>query len=82
MVALAFVIGIYSLHHGYRKHHHSFVPMMIFSAGFLCLVLKLFFVKYEYWLLVPGVVGIVSAHLVNYKSCRVHNHAHKEDCDH
>ncbi len=82
MVLLAFAIGIYSLYHGYRKHHHSFLPMIVFSVGFLFLVLKLFLVKFEYWLLIPAVCGIVSAHIINYKACRVHNHAHKEDCDH
>ena len=82
MVVLAFAIGIYSLYHGYRRHHHSFTPMVIFSAGFLFLVLKLFLVQYENWLLVPAVLGIVTAHIINYKSCRVHNHAHKEDCNH
>ena len=82
MVLLAFAIGIYSLYHGYKKHHHSFVPMIVFSAGFLFLVLKLFFAKYEGWLLIPGVLGIVTAHIINYKACRIHNHAHKEDCNH
>jgi hypothetical protein len=25
---------------------------------------------------------IVVAHVINYRSCRVHNHAHADDCDH
>ena len=29
MIALAFVIGAYSLWHGYRRHHHSYAPMII-----------------------------------------------------
>lgn len=82
MVLLAFAIGIFSLYHGYKKHHHSLVPMMVFSAGFAFLVLKLFLVSYENWLLMPGVVGIISAHYINFRDCRIHNHAHKEDCNH
>ncbi len=82
MVALAFSIGIYSLYHGYKKHHHSFKPIIIFSIGFLFLVLKLFFIQFELWLLIPAVIGIVVGHVSNYKSCRVHNHAHATDCDH
>ena len=82
MVSLAFCIGIYSLYHGYKKHHHSFTPMIVFSAGFLFLVLKLFFVEYEKWLLIPAIIGIVVGHVINYKSCRVHNHAHATDCAH
>lgn len=82
MVSLAFCIGIYSLYHGYKKHHHSFAPMFVFSLGFAFLVMKLFFVEYERWLLIPAVIGIVAGHIINYKSCRVHNHAHETDCAH
>ena len=82
MIVLAFLIGTYSLYHGYRKHHHSFLPLLIFSAGFFFLVVKQFFIHVETWLLIPAVVLIVSAHVLNYKSCRVHNHAHADDCDH
>jgi phosphatidylserine synthase len=82
MVALALLIGSYSLYHGYKKHHHSLLPLSLFLAGFVFLVLKLFFIEYETWLLVPGVILIVTAHIINYRSCRVHNHAHAEDCEH
>jgi hypothetical protein len=82
MILLAFCIGAISLWHGYRKHHHSYVPIMIFSSGFIFLIAKQFFAEYEHWLLIPAVILIVSAHILNYKSCRVHNHAHKDDCDH
>lgn len=82
MVFLAFVIGIYSLFHGFRKHHHSVLPLIVFAVGFMFLILKLFFVQYENWLLLPAVSGIISAHIINYKSCQVHNQAHKEDCNH
>jgi len=82
MIVLAFCIGSYSLYHGYKKHHHSLLPISLFIAGMLFLVLKQFFVQYETWLLIPAVVLIIIAHLINYKSCRVHNHAHKDDCNH
>jgi hypothetical protein len=82
MIVIAFLIGMYSLYHGWKKHHHSVVPIIIFSFGFTFLVAKVFFVEYERWLLIPAVGGIVAAHILNYKSCRVHNHAHADDCDH
>ncbi len=82
MIVLAFSIGSYSLYHGYKKHHHSFLPLAIFLSGFIFLVSKQFFVQYETWLLIPAVVLIVAAHLLNFKFCRVHNHAHRDDCDH
>ena len=82
MVMLALCIGIYSLYHGYRKHHHSKLPLFLFSAGILLLTLKIFFIHYETWLLIPAVALIVSAHFYNYRFCQVHNHAHAEDCNH
>ncbi|HEX8358155.1 MAG TPA: MerC domain-containing protein [Segetibacter sp.] len=82
MVFVAFSIGIYSLYHGWKKHHHSFLPIIIFSLGFVFLVLKLFFVTYENWLLIPAVILIISAHFINYRSCKAHNHAHTTDCNH
>lgn len=82
MVVLAFAIGIFSLFHGWKKHHHSFVPMLVFVVGFIFLVMKLFFAEYENWLLIPAVTGIVLAHYINYKFCKIHHHAHADDCNH
>lgn len=82
MILLALAIGSYALLHGYKKHHHSLLPFTLFIAGFLLLVLKQFFIHVETWLLIPAVLLIVTAHLINYKSCRVHNHAHADDCNH
>ncbi len=82
MVLLALCIGVYSLYHGHRKHHHNSLPLLLFVAGILLLVLKLFFIHYETWLLIPAVVLIVTSHFLNYRFCRVHNHAHAEDCSH
>lgn len=82
MIVLAFCIGAYSFYHGYKKHHHSLVPFLTFLAGFALLVLKQVFHDYQLWLLVPGVLLIITAHVTNYRSCRVHNHAHSDDCNH
>jgi hypothetical protein len=82
MIVLALCIGSYSLYHGYKKHHHSLLPVVIFFSGFIFLVIKQFFVHYQTWLLIPAVSLIVSAHYLNFRSCRVHNHAHAEDCNH
>jgi hypothetical protein len=82
MIILAFGIGSYALYHGYRKHHHSLLPSILFLSGFAFLVLKEFVIHYETWLMIPAVVLIIAAHLINYRSCRVHAHAHADDCDH
>ena len=48
MITLAFVVGSYSLFHGYIRHHRNTFPILIFSSGFIFLVLKQFFPVQEY----------------------------------
>ncbi len=69
MILLAFIVGIYSLVHGYIKHHHSLKAIYIFMIGFLFLVLKQFFFDFQYWLLSIAVLCIISAHFINYRYC-------------
>ena len=47
MIVLAFCIGSYSLYHGFKKHHHSFMPLLLFIIGFIFLVVKQFFFHVE-----------------------------------
>ena len=82
MIALAFVIGSLALYHGYKRHHHRVLPLLIFSTGFIFLVLKQVFIADETLLLIPAVVFILSAHFLNYRFCRKANHCHSTDCDH
>lgn len=82
MILLAFAIGFYSLWHGYRKHHHRLTPLFMFTLGILLLIAKQIWHHYQLWFLPFAVLLIIIAHLINYKSCRVHNHAHADDCDH
>lgn len=82
MIFLAFGIGVFSLGHGYKRHHHSFKPLLIFSAGILLLFIKQAFHQFEILLLIPAMLLIITAHVNNYKSCRIHNHAHSDDCNH
>jgi hypothetical protein len=82
MIVLAFVLGIYALYHGFKKHHHSWWPISLFSLGILFLIVKVNFHELELILLIPSVGLIVVAHYLNFKLCRVHDHAHKDDCAH
>ena len=70
MIALAFVVGSYSLFHGYIKHHRTSIPVMIFATGFIFLVLKQFFPQAEYVFLFIAVALIISAHFYNYRLCQ------------
>jgi uncharacterized membrane protein YoaK (UPF0700 family) len=82
MIALAFIVGVYSLYHGRKKHHHSYYPMLLFAAGISLLFIKSMLHSHNLMLLLPAVSLVVIAHYVNYKLCRVHNHAHADDCNH
>src|ERR1700712_5568943 len=66
MISIAFVVGSYSLFHGYIKHHRSLIPVLIFATGFVFLVTKQFFHEYEFYFLVPAVILIIFAHYMNY----------------
>jgi hypothetical protein len=81
MISLAFCIGSFTLFHGYIKHHHSFSPLLLFSTGFIFLVLKQFFSSLEYWFLAIAVIAIVSAHYYNHRlsyqsKCASPDHKH------
>ena len=82
MIALAFIVGVYSLYHGRKKHHHSFYPMLLFAAGISLLFIKSMLHSHSLMLLLPAVSLVVIAHYLNFKLCRVHNHAHADDCNH
>ena len=74
MIGLAFFVVLYSLYHGFIKHHRNFKPVFIFSIGFIFLVLKQFYHQYEYLFLAIAVALIISAHYYNYRLC------HKSKC--
>src|SRR5688572_32072865 len=82
MIVLTLIIGIISLWHGYRRHHHSFTPILLFLTGILLLFAKQIWHDYQLMILPLAVFCIVVAHVFNYKSCRTHNHAHANDCNH
>lgn len=82
MILLALVIGIYSLYHGYKKHHHHLIALLLFSVGIAALLTKQLLPQFENWFLFPAVILIVAAHFLNYRLCRVANHCHSDDCNH
>ncbi len=70
MIFLAFFVGAYSLLHGFVKHHQSYIPVLVFCAGALFLVLKQLLPMYEYLFLTIAVVLILYAHTRNYLLCK------------
>jgi hypothetical protein len=69
MIALAIAIGIYALSHGYKKHHHNKLPIYLFCAGAVLLILKQFY-HGNTFLLIAAVIFIIAAHVQNYRLCR------------
>ena len=69
MIGIAFLVGVYALIHGYKKHHHQILPFIIFLGGFVFLVAKQFFADQKLVLLLLAVFSIITAHLINYKFC-------------
>jgi len=69
MILLAFVVGVFALFHGYKTHHKNVVPLLLFTAGFLLLITKQFFLTVEGYFVVPAVILIISAHYYNYRLC-------------
>ncbi|MEY2811807.1 MAG: hypothetical protein RI991_802 [Bacteroidota bacterium] len=82
MILLAMGIGLHSLTHGFKKHHHRLLPIIVFIIGISLLLVKQVFHQYQIWFLVPAVILIVSAHFINYRQCRIADHCHTEDCKH
>jgi hypothetical protein len=81
MILIAFFVGIYSLYHGYIKHHHTYSPFIFFLSGILLLIAKQFFVEQEILLLCLAVILIISAHFMNFtfsrkSKCNSPHHKH------
>ena len=75
MIALAFVVGTFALRHGYTKHHHRLLPILLFSVGICFLIAKQIWHPWELYLLPPAVFFILLAHYFNLKftkSCTHH----------
>ncbi|MEY3542223.1 MAG: hypothetical protein RLZZ204_1035 [Bacteroidota bacterium] len=82
MIVLAMGIGLHSLTHGFKKHHHRILPIIVFVIGISLLLVKQILHQYQLWFLVPAVILIVSAHYINYRQCRIADHCHNDDCKH
>lgn len=76
MIALALVVGVYSLWHGFKRHHHRYSPLLLFGSGMALLFLKQIFHQYQLYFLIPAVASIVMAHIINFRLCR------KDGCRH
>src|SRR5450755_4228664 len=70
MILLAFMVGMFSLRHGFMRHHRSPLPFFMFSVGMFFLFAKQFWHVYELILLPFAVILIISAHIFNFRLTR------------
>jgi hypothetical protein len=81
MIALAFLVGMYALLHGYKTHHKNKLPLILFSIGFVFLIAKQFWVNNEKLFVIPAVIFIILAHVNNFlqsrkSKCTSPHHSH------
>jgi hypothetical protein len=69
MIGIAFTVGCLALAHGYQSHHRDRKPLLVFTAGFIFLILKQVFYKHEFLFLAPAVSLILYAHYLNFRYC-------------
>ena len=82
MIFLAFLIGCLALLHGFRKHHHNILPLIVFTLGMVLLGAKQLFHDVHLWFLVPSVILIVSAHYVNFRLSQARPHSASAEATH
>ncbi|PZP51162.1 MAG: MerC domain-containing protein [Pseudopedobacter saltans] len=73
MIGLAFIIGIVALWKG-RKEYNSTKPILLFSIGIACLIIKEIFHEWHNIILIPAVVFILWAHYTNYRMIKSAKH--------
>lgn len=72
-IVLSFLFGSLSLYHGFRYHHKRKSPIVLFSAGFTCLIINQLTQEQYVLLLIPSAaILIITAHLINISCCRKH----------
>lgn len=70
MIMLALLVGLFSLRNGFKRHHRSSLPFLLFIGGMCFLLAKQFWPVYELILLVFAVILIISAHIFNFRFIR------------
>ena len=87
MILLAMGIGALSIGRGYVCAHRKLQPVLLLSGGAVLLLASKIpgLVEIELWLIAPGAVCIMVAHLLNLRFCRacpVCHDKHLEHSDH
>ncbi len=71
-VLTAFFVGGLAVWRGYKRHHHRLLIVWLFISG-IVLMLTASFIKSEWIEIILKLVGaglVISAHVLNWRSCR------------
>jgi len=82
MIALAAFISFRSLRHGFRSHHHAHLPYVLFGIGIILLIFKQIWHSQQLYFLVPAILAIVTAHVINIRYCQQAGKRHDASCNH
>lgn len=79
LIASGLIIGAFSLSHGYLKHHHNLLPILILSTGFGLIAVGHVepFEPYEFLIVSFGASLVATAHILNYRLLK-----HEKNCVH
>jgi len=66
------IIGCFALYNGYKKHHHSALPLLVFVTGVTILLFANFFLmdNAETIIKISGASIIITSHMLNWHSCK------------
>lgn len=71
-ILFSLVVGSVALYNGYTKHHGRKLPLTLFIIGISLLFFANFFLEggMEISIKMTGAAAIISAHIINWRSCR------------
>jgi MerC mercury resistance protein. len=72
LLSCTFLVGCISLFRGYRYHHHTAKPLLLFALGFVLLLTGHFLApeNLEALLISAGAILVIIAHVWNLRECR------------
>jgi hypothetical protein len=79
MIILSLIIGIVSLSHGFKKHHHNFLPITLFIFGITFLIFKEIWRFWQFPFLFLAVFLIIISHFINYNLSKKYGHKKDEN---
>ena len=72
-IAYSFLLGCYSIVHGYFHHHNNLLVVFSFLLGFVMLLADTYIMYFYHLLAIFGGLGLLFAHTLNWQLSRRNN---------